>query len=157
MNERGTVPKLLSILTCRKWKNVAPCRNHCPYWHVRNERAWHRAETTVHTDISGMNKRGPMPKPLSILTCQELVNSVSLAAPCRNLCPYWHVRNEWIAVWWHTDYISRTECRHPDYTTVRTDQCWPTSDSGAGTLSQLLSVLILLGAQRVELFILDTF
>ena len=109
--------------TCQEWTNVAGCRNFCPYWHVRNERAWHRAETAVHTDISGMNECGTVLKPLSILTCQVWMS----VAPCRNHCPYWHVRNEWIAIWWHTDYISRTECRHPDYTTVRTDFSagWP--------------------------------
>ena len=60
-----------------------------PKRHVKNERKWHGAETTVHTDMSGnqrtwhhaetivltnmsgMNERGTVPKPLSILTCQQ--------------------------------------------------------------------------------------
>ena len=180
MNERGTVPKLLSRLTCREWKNVARCRNHCPYWHVGNERTWHGAETTVHTDMSGMKERGTVPKPLSILTCREWKN----VAPCRNHCPYWHVGNE--RTWHgagttvHTDMSGMKErgtvpkplsiltcqewtsvalCRNhcPYWQWEISEQCEPrgtvlTSVWCTMPAPQLVSVRILLGNQRVGLF-----
>ena len=103
MNERGTMPKPLFILTCQDWTNVAPCWNHCPYWHVRNEWAmsasWHRDEAAVHTECS------------VVAACQHpewtaIRTDISLDSEVRAV---------------NTEHILMATCQHPGCSSVHTD------------------------------------